>query len=395
MNLDFQALLDPAKIREAGRERERQETEQAERDARMAASLAALGHASDALRLTNAEGRFVRQVTAIWKRTGYLTAAQTEWVKDLAARHCFVLQSPAGTYVVQDGTAFVVRSARDLGEMNQAPDIEALIELGRAGRWLERDIAALQTRWGRRPQSMIGGSSRFSFGARQQPLERLPASRGEAKPASEEDTSEYTPFFQGTSVFSNWYKAAFVVDGTMFNCVEQYMMYRKAKLFGDEGAAVAVLSSSDPARQKALGRKVSGFDDATWIENRESIVRTGVLAKFSQNPSIRDALLATAGTELVEASPYDRVWGVGLGATDPRIKDRRLWRGENLLGKILTDVREALMREAQRTDSDSIDQKAAQAERDQVHSGAARFIFGPVPEPALAGESLRQDYQRQ
>lgn len=396
MALDFQALLDPAKMREAEREREQREKEQADRDARMHAALAALGHAGDAQRLTDSEARFVRQATAKWSRTRYLTDAQTEWVKDLAGRHCFVLQSPAGTYIEQDGNTFVVRSARGLGDATVVPDVEALLELGKDECWSDRDIAAIQTRWGRRQQAQGGAASRFRFGSRQQPARLLPPSGGEVAPASEEESIEFTPFFQGTSVFSNWYKATFVVDGTQFNCVEQYMMYRKAKLFGDEGAAAAVLSTSDPGRQKALGRKVLGFDDETWTENRMSIVRTGVLEKFSQNPALHDALLATAGTELVEASLYDRVWGVGLGATDPRIKDRRQWRGENLLGKILTEVREDLIQEAQMNDCDPVDQGPASAGQDRVGAfPAARFTFGPISEAALPAEPARRDFQRQ
>lgn len=120
------------------------------------------------------------------------------------------------------------------------------------------------------------------------------------------------------------------------------MMFSKAKLFNDEQSAQKILATTDPMTQKMLGRKVAGFNLEEWERRRESVVFVGCREKFSQNPGLRAILLATAPTELVEASPYDLVWGIGLGERDSRITDKRHWRGLNLLGITLMRVRKAL-----------------------------------------------------
>lgn len=154
-----------------------------------------------------------------------------------------------------------------------------------------------------------------------------------------------TIFFSEKDVFSNWFISEFEVKGVRFNCVEQFMMYCKAKLFGDELTAGKIMSAARPREQKALGRSVKNYDDEAWCERRGRIVARGCYAKFSQNPALRDALLATDGTVLVEASPYDRIWGVGLAEHDPRVLDPRKWQGQNLLGIALMEVREKLVSE--------------------------------------------------
>jgi ribA/ribD-fused uncharacterized protein len=121
------------------------------------------------------------------------------------------------------------------------------------------------------------------------------------------------------------------------------MMYGKAILFGDAEIAAEILEAVAPRQHKALGRKVRNFSDAIWKANRETIVTDGSRAKFTQNLELRQALLDTAGTELVEASPFDRIWGIGLAATDQRAEHPAQWRGQNLLGKILTRVRDELL----------------------------------------------------
>lgn len=153
----------------------------------------------------------------------------------------------------------------------------------------------------------------------------------------------FTFFWRQESPFSQWHPVKFQVKGKQFVCAEQYMMYGKAELFGDHEVAERILSSTSPKTQKALGRKVRGFDDRKWRDARERIVYEGNLAKFTQNPDLLELLLATAGTELVEASPTDRIWGVGLSEEDPRIQNPSQWRGENLLGKVLTRLREDLL----------------------------------------------------
>jgi ribA/ribD-fused uncharacterized protein len=164
----------------------------------------------------------------------------------------------------------------------------------------------------------------------------------------ERTTKEHTFFFRPESPFSQWYPARFVVDGITFANAEQFMMHGKAVLFGDEEAAARILDTPSPRAHKAIGRTVRGFVEETWRARREVIVYAGSRAKFTQNEDLRQALLATKRTLLVEASPYDRIWGVGLAADNPRIDDPRNWRGKNLLGRILTRLRDELAAEASR-----------------------------------------------
>jgi ribA/ribD-fused uncharacterized protein len=145
-----------------------------------------------------------------------------------------------------------------------------------------------------------------------------------------------------SSCFSQWYAAPFTVEGLRYGTAEHFMMAEKAALFGDEATRAKVLQAPDPGAAKALGRKVRGFDEATWIENRFSIVVKANEAKFSQNTKLGKYLKQTASRILVEASPVDRIWGVGLAADDERVNNPNLWRGLNLLGFALMQVRERL-----------------------------------------------------
>ncbi len=155
--------------------------------------------------------------------------------------------------------------------------------------------------------------------------------------------SSYTFFFTEASPFSQWYRCTFAVGGTTFNCAEQFMMHGKAMLFDDAAVATEILAATHPRDHKALGRKVKHFDDGAWRRQRETIVMAGNRAKFTQNPELRELLVATKGTTLVEASPYDKSWGIGLAATDPRAQDQAQWKGHNLLGNILTALRNELL----------------------------------------------------
>lgn len=157
--------------------------------------------------------------------------------------------------------------------------------------------------------------------------------------------NEIYPFYSG--VLSNWHKCNFVVEGVRFNCAEQYMMYSKAILFGDFDAAKLILNSQTPREQKAAGRMVRGFDEGRWKMFRSGIVFTGNLHKFSQNKKLLEFLLSTGSAQIVEASPKDRIWGVGLAADDERIMDPSQWKGLNLLGIALVQVREVLRWESQ------------------------------------------------
>lgn len=154
----------------------------------------------------------------------------------------------------------------------------------------------------------------------------------------------FTMFFTAKDMFSNWYIRDFKVKGVTFNCGEQYMMYAKAKLFGDHDIAEKILAEKDPKKQKALGREVKGFVQSVWDEKCIPILIAGLTPKFLQHKDIGDALVATEGTELVEASPYDKIWGAGLAATDPRIFDKSQWPGKNQLGgPVLTKIRSYML----------------------------------------------------
>ncbi|RAY12342.1 DUF1768 domain-containing protein [Actinomadura craniellae] len=146
----------------------------------------------------------------------------------------------------------------------------------------------------------------------------------------------------GKGCLSQWYPAPFTADGVRYPTAEHYMMAGKARLFGDEAGVGRVLASPDPDAAKGAGRKVRGFDEETWARHRYEIVVAANRAKFGTNPRLRDFLLATAGKVLVEASPYDTVWGIGLSADQPEARRPSAWRGLNLLGFALMDVRDEL-----------------------------------------------------
>jgi ribA/ribD-fused uncharacterized protein len=156
------------------------------------------------------------------------------------------------------------------------------------------------------------------------------------------ETATMVLFWQPPAVFGQWTESAFTVDGVTYSCAEQFMMAEKARMFGDEATRAEILASASPREHKALGRRVTGFDHAAWEAARLDIVIRGNLAKFGQDPALRAALLATGDKLLVEASPLDRIWGVGLRADDPRIHDQATWRGKNLLGEALMRVRTEL-----------------------------------------------------
>jgi ribA/ribD-fused uncharacterized protein len=146
----------------------------------------------------------------------------------------------------------------------------------------------------------------------------------------------------GTGCLSQWWPSLFTVDGVRFATAEHYMMWRKALLFGDEEAAGRIVAASHPRQAKMLGRRVRGFDEQTWVRERRAIVRQASVAKFGQRRELRDFLVGTGERILVEASPTDRIWGIGLAATDERTADPARWRGLNLLGFALMEAREQL-----------------------------------------------------
>ena len=142
--------------------------------------------------------------------------------------------------------------------------------------------------------------------------------------------------------FSQWYDCYFEVDGIQYHTTEQYMMASKARLFGDEEVLNEIMAASHPHDYKKLGRKIRGFEQEPWDAKKYDIVVEGNKAKFGQNPDIGDFLLSTGDAILVEASPYDKIWGIGLDRETALKGTVEQWQGENLLGCALMDVRDWL-----------------------------------------------------
>lgn len=147
----------------------------------------------------------------------------------------------------------------------------------------------------------------------------------------------------GPSCLSQWWPAEFVVGGRAYPTAEHFMMSEKALLFGDADIAGQILRTTEPKEAKELGRQIVGFDEARWRQRRVEIVIEGNLAKFGQHPALRDYLLGTGDAVLVEASPLDRIWGIGLAAQDERAARPACWLGLNLLGFALMEVRSRLV----------------------------------------------------
>lgn len=155
------------------------------------------------------------------------------------------------------------------------------------------------------------------------------------------EKEQFVFFWSGP--FSQWDQTPFRDEkGLEFNCAEQYMMYHKAMTFEDREMASKIMSTTDPRKQKAYGREVKNYDDAIWAQRRYQIVVEGSILKYTQNEKAYRALLATGTKTIVEASPLDKIWGIGLTETNPDASDRSKWQGLNLLGKALMDVRERL-----------------------------------------------------
>lgn len=150
----------------------------------------------------------------------------------------------------------------------------------------------------------------------------------------------------GASCLSQWWPAPFTADGVTYASAEHWMMAGKARLFGDTEAAEQAVAAKSPAQAKKVGRLVRDFDGTLWERERYRLVVAGSVHKFGQNPELGGFLLGTDDRVLVEASPMDRIWGIGLAADDPRAEDPATWRGLNLLGFALMEARAALRDEA-------------------------------------------------
>lgn len=148
-------------------------------------------------------------------------------------------------------------------------------------------------------------------------------------------------FWETSSPFSNWHISKYTLNEITFNCSEQGVMYEKALLFNDNTIAEQILkcNSTEQRKIKNLGRKVKGFDEKIWEKNRVNIYKKHCYAKFTQNLNLKNELLKTKGKILVEASPNDKIWGIGLIKNEALFTPVDQWKGLNLLGKILTEIR--------------------------------------------------------
>ncbi|MDH5178309.1 MAG: NADAR family protein [Gammaproteobacteria bacterium] len=144
------------------------------------------------------------------------------------------------------------------------------------------------------------------------------------------------------SCLSQWFPAEFVINGTSYPTAEHYMMAEKARLFSDQVAQKKILAASHPGDAKKLGRTVCGYTEQKWLSHRFDIVLRGNIEKFHQNPELGDFLLKTGDRVLVEASPVDKIWGIGLEKTHGNANNPAKWPGLNLLGFALMAVRQGL-----------------------------------------------------
>lgn len=158
----------------------------------------------------------------------------------------------------------------------------------------------------------------------------------------------HTPAADGhvtESCFSQWWSCRFMVEDVAYSCAEQYMMAEKARMFGDNAMLDAILTATHPKEMKAFGRAVQHFDKVQWDSHCYEIVLRGNLEKFRQNPELLGFLLGTKNRILVEASPRDRIWGIGMGKQNPDAENPMKWRGTNLLGFALSEARDRLLAE--------------------------------------------------
>ena len=157
-------------------------------------------------------------------------------------------------------------------------------------------------------------------------------------------TTDTHVFFWGGE-FSNWFTCYFEYQDHEFFNSEQAFMWEKARFFRDEEMAELILHTQNPKDAKALGRKVRGFDTERWMVGSYAYMVAVNYAKYSQNPRLRDKLLATGDKTLVEASPHDKIWGIGMSENNPNCLDETKWQGMNLLGKALMQVRKQIKQE--------------------------------------------------
>jgi ribA/ribD-fused uncharacterized protein len=146
----------------------------------------------------------------------------------------------------------------------------------------------------------------------------------------------------GPGCLSQWWNSKFVVDEIRYNSAEQFMMAEKARLFKDNETLSKILETRNPLKAKQLGRQVRNFNINIWEKESINIVFKGNLEKFNQNPDLKKYLLATGKKILAETNPQDPIWGIGISENDEHVKNPLMWKGQNLLGFVLMEVRERL-----------------------------------------------------
>ncbi|TAJ13469.1 NADAR family protein [Marinilabiliaceae bacterium JC017] len=149
----------------------------------------------------------------------------------------------------------------------------------------------------------------------------------------------------GQSCLSQWWSTEFTIDGVKYFSAEHFMMAEKARLFKDSINLERIINSSSPGQAKQYGREVIGFKEEIWMANRYDIVKKGNIEKFKQNKDLKAFLLSTKNRILVEASPVDTIWGIGLTKESEHCKNPLKWRGMNLLGFALMEVRDEINKE--------------------------------------------------
>jgi hypothetical protein len=153
-------------------------------------------------------------------------------------------------------------------------------------------------------------------------------------------TDKYVFFWNG--IYSQWHKSNMTIGRIEYNSCEQYMMHQKALLFGDDDIAEKIMEEKNPKEQKKFGRMIKNFDKGVWEANCLAIVYEGNLAKFSQNEGLKKEMLLTGNRFFVEASPFDKIWGIGLDENAENVENPSYWLGLNLLGQALTLVKNEL-----------------------------------------------------
>ena len=181
---------------------------------------------------------------------------------------------------------------------------------------------------------------------------------------------------------SNWYTSKFELDNIIYISSEQYMMFRKAITFNDHSIAKQIMLTDDPAKIKELGRAVHNYNDGVWNGIRQIVVYKGLLAKFSQNKELKEKLLATGDSILAEAAQSDRVWGIGVSMHDNARFDMSKWKGKNLLGFTLMQVRKELQGES----SSSFDTELFEKTINEMFPGLTMFVRDVNLNPQCAGK---------